>query len=68
MAPVSWENMLWWKCYIALLSLLTIQTKSVILRESGVHQTCGVYSQRLHQKGMPVHLQQCMAEGKEDPL
>jgi len=36
--------------------------------ESGVHQICGVLSQGLHQKGMPVHLQHFMAEGKEDPL
>ena len=58
-----WENTLWWKCYIAPLSFLTSQTKSMILRESGVHQICGIYSQRPHQKGMPAHLQKCMAEG-----
>lgn len=34
----------------------------------GIHQICGVYSQRLHQKGMPVHLKQRMVEGEEDPL
>jgi len=60
--------MLWWKCYVAPFSFLMSQTKSMILGESGVHKVCGIYSQKLHQKGMPVRVQQCMAEGKEDPL
>lgn len=47
---------------------LVIHTKSIILRESGVHQVCGVNLQEVHQKRMPIHQQECMSEGKEDPF
>ena len=50
--------MLWWKCYIAPLSLLMSQKKSMILGESGVHQICGIYSERLHQKGKLINKRQ----------